>query len=186
MLAAAVFDQNMQELSGNGVRGAFAADCGPELRRKAWEERLQLGSSAITKALKAKEIAKRLENAEVFPMIKAKGIIGRRWLGALSWQTPRTEFIKYWNPNFCNVGAGKFAVNNWIGSRLMWGFGLVAMVQEWVEKGFQIHPDGSSKILDEGHKAACMRLCVNLPMNLYSSFLKATCIAQPYVEPPRK
>jgi hypothetical protein len=182
MLSAAVFDNRMKQLSGLGARGAFAADLGPAMHRKAWEEHLQLGTSSISKALKAKEVAKRLENGEVFAMAKAKGIIGKRWLGALSWQTPRTDFVRHWNPNFCNGGAGKFAIPNWFGSRLMWGFGMVAQVMEYVGKGFRTFSDGSTKVLDEGHKAACMRLCVNLPLNLYSSYLKAVSVAQPYVE----
>ena len=135
-----------------------------------------------TKQLKKKEWAKRLENGEIFPMGKVKQIFSFRWMSYFSWKTPKSEWLKGWNPSYCNLEtANKYTLINFLHSRMGWAHSMSLQFMTWARKGIRKLPDGKIVLLDENHKKACLQLAIDIPKNTYCSLIKGLGVAAPFL-----
>ena len=187
MLAAAKYDPQFRGLGiEDGGLSAWRADPGPAVRKLAWEQQLHTGSSALTKSMKLKEWAKRLENAEIFQLSKVRSIFSGRWMANLSWATPKCGWIKGWNANYCNLDkANQFTLLNFLHARIGWSFSMSIQIQEWATRGFRTLPNGKVVLLDEDHVKACYNLAYTIPLNCFSSLVKGIGVCQDYMDSTR-
>ena len=186
MLGAAKHDPQFRGLGiDDGGLSAWRADPGPEVRKMAWEQQMHTGSSTLTKQMKLKEWAKRLENAEVLQLSKVKPFFSGRWMAYLSWATPKSKWIAGWNPNYNNLDKpNKFTLMNFIHARLGWAFSMSIQIQEWALRGFRTLPDGKVLLLDDDHVKACLNLAYLIPLNCYASLVKGIGVCQDYLDSP--